>query len=120
MADTAVLNAEPARTGEGKEEGLPPKSFADTVQQGEIANKMADTMSGNAQESRDETSGTGVGLQEEKMTQDEPIKTGRITNGDMNENDNVQKMELGGKSEATAPETNGSEEKKGFTGAVRN
>lgn len=120
MADTAVLNAEPARPEDRKDEGLPPKSFADAVQQGETANKMADTKSDNAQESRDETNGTGVGLEEEKIAQDEPIKTDGIANGDVNENENVQKMELGGKSEATALETNGSEEKKDFAGGVRN
>lgn len=119
MADTAVLKAEPARPEERKEEGLPPKSFADAVQQGETADETAHTKPDNASESRDETNGTAVGLEEEKLAQDEPMNTDGISNGDVNGKENVQKMELGRKSEANTPETNGSEEKD-FAGAVRN
>lgn len=119
MADTVVLTAEPAMPEERKEEGLPPKSFADAVQQGETVNETADTKSDNASESRDETKGTAVGLEEKRIAQDEPIETDGITNGDVNEKKNVQKMELAERSEATTPETNGPE-KKDFAGAVRN
>ena len=122
MADTAVLNVEPARPEDRREEGLPPKRFADAVQQGETVNDTIDAKSGDASGNQNETkNGTSLGLKEEDIARDEPIRTGNITNGKVNDEkqENIQKMELGGKSEATTPETIGSREKD-FAGAVRN
>lgn len=120
MADTAVLNTELVRLEDRKEEGLPPKSFTDAVQQGEPVDETTDAKSGNSSENVKGMSGTGVGLKEEKIAQDKQIRTDGITNGNMNGKENAQKMELEGRSEATTPDTNGSEEKKDFVGAVRN
>ena len=120
MADTTVLNAEPARPEDRKEEGLPPKSFADAVQQGKTVNDTVDAKSRDTSRNQNETNGTGVGLKEEATKRDEPIRTDNITNGKVNDEkqENVQKMELGGKSEASTPKINGFKEK--VNGAVRN
>lgn len=121
MADTAVLNAEPARPEEREKAKLPPKSFADAVEQGPTVDETVDAKSSNALQSENETNGTQIGLKEEEVAKDEPIATEGITNGKVNDagNENVQKVEKGDKSEDITPETDGSDEdSKSFAEAV--
>lgn len=124
MADTAVLNAEPVRPEVRKEKGLPSKTFEDAVQQEEPVNKATDAKSEDAPKNQNGTNGTnetGVGLKENNIGKDQPISSDGITNGETKHptKESFQKEELGGKSKATTPETNGSQGKD-FAGAVSN
>ena len=120
MADTAALNPEPALPEDRKGADLQSKTFADAVEQGPAVDETVDAKSGNAPQSENETNGTHIGLEEESIENHEPIGTEGIANGKVNDggDENMQKMELGDKVDATAPETNGSDEKKSHAGAV--
>lgn len=122
MADTALLNAEAALSGERDEANLQPKSFADVVEQGPAVDETGNAESENAPHNQNELNGTQFGLKKGNMAQDESVSTEEITNGKAIHagNENVQKMELGDKPDTTTPETNGSDDgKKSYDSAVR-
>lgn len=122
MADTVVLNAEPSRPADREDAKLPPKSFADAVEQGPAVDETVDAKSGSTPQSQNEKNGTQVGLKEENILKDEPITTEGIANGNVKDagDENVQKVEVGDKSNTTTPEINGSDnEKMSYAEAVR-